>query len=435
MSTFSGIKNSALLIAEKCILLSLSFFNSVLLARVGGPDIFGQYAYILSMAGLFLPLSMMGLNSLITKYVAKYPKNAHYYLKSALIVRFLGALLSILIGLILVFFLNSENSLNIMILIILQSFTMFYVIEFYFLAKQQVSLLLKIRLLILIALNCIKSFAILNDASLNLLILVQGLEYVFIGLSYALIYRLGKNHLFIKRATCKHSYIALAQKGKWLLFSSIAATIYLKIDQIMLANLVDTQAVAYYAAAAKLSEVWYVLPILIANAFTAQLSQLRFKNQRKYKLLLQQLISILTLGALLLSISTYFAAPTLIAFVYGEQYQPSAAILSIHILASIFIFQRAILSKWLIIENLHKYSLISNMSGAIVNIALNALLIPYYAGMGAAWATLISYMVASYGFLFFKPKTKRYAYILHQAILNSVLSTKSLIKHLLTHKK
>lgn len=435
MPTSSGIKNSLLLIIEKCILLFLSFFNSVLLARYAGPETFGQFSYILSVAGLFLPLSIMGLNNVVTKYISKNPTNAHYYLKSALIVRFFGAGLSIILGIFLVLFLDGDNSTNILMLIVLQSFTVFYVVEFYFLGREQVGILLKVRLLLLLILNAFKCAAILNSAPLSLLILLQGLEYALIGLSYVLIYLLGKHHHFIKRPTSKLSYIALAQKGKWLLFSGIAATIYLKIDQIMLANLVDTQSVAYYAAAAKLSEVWYVFPVLIANAFTAQLSKYRFNSYPKYLKLLKNLITTLVLCALILSISTYFIAPTLIKLIYGSDYQPSAQILSIHIFASVFIFQRAILSKWLIIEKLYKYSLVSSLSGAIVNIALNALLIPHYAGVGAAWATVISYMVASYGFLFFQPKTRDYTLILHQSMLNSPLIIKSLINQLLANRK
>jgi len=435
MSTSSGIKNSVLLIAEKCILLCLSFLNSVLLARIAGPDIFGQYAYILSMAGLFLPLSIMGLNNIVTKYVVKNPHNAHYYLKSALIVRLCGALTAIALGLLLVLILNTENNANILLLIVLQSFSAFYVIEFFFLAKQQVHILLKIRLLIFLVLNGLKCTVILNGSSLSLLVILQGLEYVFIGTSYILIYAKAKHYLHIKRNTSTRSYSALAQKGKWLLFSGVAATIYLKIDQIMLANLVDTRAVAYYAAAAKLSEVWYVFPVLIANAFTAQLSQLKFNNNFKYQALLQQLIAALTLSALILSIATYFIAPTLIALIYGNEYSSSATILSIHIFASIFIFQRAILSKWLIIEKLYKYSLVSSLCGAVTNVVLNALLIPQYAGVGAAWATVISYMVASYGFLFFQAKTKAYAQILHQAMLNSPALFKSLVLQIRFLKK
>jgi PST family polysaccharide transporter len=138
---------------------------------------------------------------------------------------------------------------------------------------------------------------------------------------------------------------------------------------------------------------------------------------------------------LILSITTYFIAPALISLLYTDEYSASATILSIHIFASIFIFQRAILSKWLIIEKLYKYSLISSVCGAITNIVLNAVLIPQYGGVGAAWATVISYMIASYGFLFFHSNTKRYAQILHQAVLNFPALLKPFIKQLRLLKK
>jgi O-antigen/teichoic acid export membrane protein len=59
------------------------------------------------------------------------------------------------------------------------------------------------------------------------------------------------------------------------------------------------------------------------------------------------------------------------------------------------------MSKWLLVENLLKLSLLSQALGAITNVFLNMLLIPRYGPIGAAYATVISYAVAGYGVLFF----------------------------------
>lgn len=431
-----NIKNSLLLIFEKVILLGLSFINSVLLARIAGPTVFGEFSYIVSFAGIFAPLAIMGLNNIITKYVVKHPKNSHYYITSALKIRFAGATLAILLAALVGFTLSDHTKTTklIVMLVAMQGFSLFYVIEYYYLAKKQVSLLLSLRLPLLLITNTLKLVAILNSASLTLLILLHGLEYVLIGSSYFFTYWVQKQHKNIKKQPTKHTIFALSKKGKWLLMSGIAATIYLKIDQIMIAQLVNSEAVAYYAAAAKLSEFWYVFPILIANVFTAQLSQYRFKNNNQYAQLLRQLISLMICTAIALSIATWFIASPLISLLYGAQYQQSAAILSVHIFASIFIFQRAILSKWLIIEKLYKFSLLSNLLGALINIILNFILIPQYGGIGAAWATVISYMVASYGFLFFNSKTKQYAKLLHQAVLNSPTILKASVKQLILRR-
>lgn len=429
----SNIKNSLLLIFERVILLGLSFANSILLARLAGPKLFGEFSYIVSLAGIFAPLAVMGLNNIITKYVVKYPKNSHYYIASALKIRFVGAAIAIICAAVLSSLTESNNAL-VVLLVTMQGFTVFYVLEFFYLAKKKVTLLLKIRLTALTITNFLKLLAILNSLSLECLIFLQGLEYVVIGTSYYILYVRQNHHINFKRQANFSTHLSLTHKGKWLLFSGLAATVYLKIDQIMLAKFVGSNEVAFYAAASKISEFWYVFPVLICNVFTAQLTQYRFKNYAKYKSLLKQLICVLTLAAVVLSFTTYAIAEPLIRFVYGSEYVKSAAILSVHIFASLFIFQRAVLSKWLVIEKLYKYSLVSNTLGAIFNIALNLILIPKYQGLGAAWATLISYFIASYGFLFINAKTRHYVSILHLAMLESVPILKSFFKQLLAYK-
>lgn len=431
-----NIKNSLLLIFEKVILLGLSFFNSVLLARLAGPTIFGEFAYIVSFAGIFAPLAIMGLNNIITKYVVKHPSNSHYYIVSALKLRLAGALLAVLIAALIAPILNpQQHSTQLIILLVaMQGFSLFYVIEYYYIAKSQVGLLLTLRLCALLVTNVLKLIAIISSAPLTTLILLHGLEFLIIGCGYYFIYIYQKHDKNIKKQPSRKTFLALAKKGKWLLLSGIAATIYLKIDQIMLAQLIDSEAVAYYAAAAKLSEFWYVFPVLIANVFTAQLSQYKFKDLFKYNLLLRQLISFMVCAGIALSAATWLIAEPLINLVYGVQYQQSAAILSVHIFASVFIFQRAILSKWIIIEKLYKLSLVSNLLGALSNIVLNLILIPQYGGLGAAWATVASYMIASYGFLFFNSKTQQYAKLLHQAVLHSPSILKASIKQLISRR-
>lgn len=419
----SNVKNSLLLIIEKVVLLSLGFINNILLARLAGPDLFGEFSYIVSFAAIFSPLAVMGLNNIITKYIVKYPANSHYYIKSALLIRLLGAIVSLAITTLVclyAFNLDHQQAGLIIMLVAMQGFTFLYVLEFFYIAKKQVSQLVKLRLVTITLINIAKLIAIINAADLTTLIFLQGLETVLIGVCYYIMYTSQKHHQVYKLQPKKQTYLALYQKGKWLLFSGVAAVIYLKIDQIMLANLVNTEAVAYYAAAAKLSEFWYVFPVLIANVYTTQLSHYRFKHPTLYKQLLQRLILVLTCSAIILSLATWFFADNIIALIYGSAYTSSAVILSVHIFASLFVFQRAVLSKWLILEKLYKYSLLSNLLGAVVNILLNLLLIPKYQGLGAAWATIIAYMVASYGFLFINAKTREYAKVLHQAVLHSV---------------
>ena len=109
--------------------------------------------------------------------------------------------------------------------------------------------------------------------------------------------------------------------------------------------------------------------------------------------------------SLSLIVSTNVLADELIVLLYGNEFQKSAQILKIHIWATLFIFLRGVLSKWLVIEENLKFSLISHLTGAIINIALNYFLIPKYGGLGAAWATIVACAFSGYICLAFSRRT------------------------------
>ena len=81
---------------------------------------------------------------------------------------------------------------------------------------------------------------------------------------------------------------------------------------------------------------------------------------------------------------------------FGAEYREAAPILALHIWAGLFVFMRALVSRWLIAEDLIRLSLWSHGAGALTNVLLNLWWIPIYGATGAAWATVISYGVAGW---------------------------------------
>jgi len=418
MQLSKSAQNSALLIAEKMLLIGFGFIVSVLLARKGGPDLYGQYAYVTSFAAIFAPLCIMGLNNIVTRYVIKYPSNSHYYVKSAIKIRLWGALAAVVIGSISAFILGKDqNTTLIVLLLICQASNALLVYEYFYLGKQQVYKTLRIRVIVATIANIAKLTIIFTSIELIHLIVIQGLEMLAIGGLYHWQYRADSEQDNSKRLPNNHVTHVMLHKGKWLLLSGLAAVVYMKIDQVMLANMVGTQEVAFYAAAAKLSEFWYAFPILIANAYHPKLIEHRKLGHSRLNLLIKNMLVALVAAAVLISLITLGLSDVIIALIYGDQYAASSTILSIHIFASIFIFQRAIFSKCIIMNNLLPYSLMTHGLGALINILLNYFLIPHYQGIGAAWATLISYATASFIALFFSKKTRPFAYIMTKAML------------------
>ena len=59
-------------------------------------------------------------------------------------------------------------------------------------------------------------------------------------------------------------------------------------------------------------------------------------------------------------------------------------------------------TKWLIAENYTKTSFFRTFTGMLVNVVMNIILISRYGINGAAFATLISYTVATFSLAFLK---------------------------------
>jgi PST family polysaccharide transporter len=123
------------------------------------------------------------------------------------------------------------------------------------------------------------------------------------------------------------------------------------------------------------------------------------------------------LVALGIAVAATLFADRIVLALFGAQYAAAAAILQIHIWGGIFIFQRAVASKWMIAENLFMFSFVSHGLGAVLNIALNLMLIPHWGALGSAVATVISYAGASYLFTFCSRRTWPMARMMTESLL------------------
>ena len=154
----------------------------------------------------------------------------------------------------------------------------------------------------------------------------------------------------------------------------------------------------------------------MAASFFPSLLKFKETDKQKYQQQLQRLCDVLFISALVIAFMLTFLSDWLIVFLFGDEYYAAGKILALHIWAGVFVFMRALLSKWLLAENLLFFSLVTHGVGAIINIGLNLWLIPMYHGVGAAIATVISYAFASYIVLFFHPSTWPMAKIMTKSL-------------------
>lgn len=411
-------KNIAWLLFEKGVTMGVSLITSIFIARGLGTDGYGSYSYAISLYALISPLSALGLNAIVVKELAS--ENKGIVMSNAFIMRVVGALIgsSVLLSLSAGLFIRTtyEESYIIVLLSVANIFTAINVVEFWFQSKVESKYTVKVRVANALIFGLLKLILVFNKSELVLFGCVYALEVMSFSIFLYFTYR---NK--VRSFTFKEFDICYAKKlldsSKWLLFSSIAAVIYLKIDQIMLAQHVSKSELGIYAVAARLSEVWYMFPMILVQTLFPKLLNLKSQDKVAYNKELQRMCNYLFGFSILVVIVVFLISPYVIPFLFGVKYNASIDILKIHIVASIFIFLRALLSKWFIAEGLFKYSLLSQALGAITNILLNMNFIPTYGIKGAAYATVISYFVASYGCLLLSRKTRSFAVIVTKTYL------------------
>ena len=202
-----------------------------------------------------------------------------------------------------------------------------------------------------------------------------------------------------------------------LMFASLAILVYLRIDEVMLRQLVGPEAVGIYAAATKLSEVWYFVPMAMASSVLPALLRARKNDPAEYAMRQQQYYDLSAAVAYALSVPIALLAPWVVRVAYGAEFAAAGPILAVHIWSSIFVFLGVARGQWLVNEGQQKFYLAATCAGAVANIALNLVFIPRWSGLGAAWATVISYGIAGWLASYFHPVVRTTAEMQTRALL------------------
>lgn len=413
------IGNASWLFLERVISLLASFLITALIARYLGPHDFGLLAYAISLMSVFAIAGHMGLSGLVVRELVRNKSNQNSILGTVFVLKLFAYLVSFLLLLFFALYSEGVHSVGFYILIFVASsvvFKPFEVLDFWFNSRVEAKY---------VSLSKVIALFIVSIYRISLVLLGSGVVYFALSnvigavvLSICLcVYYVRRSGISLTQWEFKKTIAKDLVSQGWMVFlGSIFAVIYLKIDQVMLGWMQGMEDVGTYAVAATLSEAWYFFPGIIVATFFPKLISLRDSDRRVYNQRLQDLFDFLFLASVVVAILVSIFSSYIVTVFFGDKYEESAVVLSIHIWASVFVFMRSLFSKWVLIEGFLVFSIVSQGLGALMNVALNYILIPYYASYGAALATLFSYAVASYFSLLFHPKTRNMFYMMSKSM-------------------
>lgn len=410
-------KNTSWLIAEQFLRIIAGLLVGIWVARYLGPQQFGLFSYALAFTAIFAGIAKLGLDGIIVRELINHPDKRDAYLGTAFWLKVMGSIIVMLLMAAVIPFTNNDATTNLFIFIIACGlvFQSFEVVEFYFQSQVLAKLISICKIIQLSLSSLIKIYLVITEAELIWFVLVTTFDALSLAICYFSAYRLQKSTVFY---TCFDFFIAKRLlKDSWpLIFSSIVVMLYMRIDQIMIKQMLGEYEVGIYSAAVRLSEAWYFLPTLITASLFPAILNAKKNNELLYYSRLQNLYTLMVLIALSVALPTTFLADWLIEFLYGSSYQGAGGVLIVHIWSGLIIGLGLARGKWILSENLQFFSFIFLTAGLVTNVVANYLWIPRYGIEGAAYASVLSQAVGTLLVPIFIEKTRKSFFMMFKAI-------------------
>lgn len=406
------LTNFSWLMAERVFGLTIGLFVSVYVARYLGPERFGILSYAQSLAGLFASMALFGIEGVVVRELIRSPDCQAELLGTAAILRLTGALTGILLLAGTSLLLNNTLEETILVLIIGCGFVVqtLNVIEFYFQSIAMPRYIVEGRLIQLTASSVIKVALVLMAAPLLAFAVMAVVDAILLATALVAFY---KHKGTLVRWRLRYETAVDLLRNSWpLVISGVAVSVYMKIDQVMIKELLGVEDVGNYAAAIRVSEAIYFIPMTLAAAVQPFLMKARQRGRESYTLRLRQFYAGMAVLSLVVAFSISASSGSLISLLYGPLYSKSADILTVHVWGLVAVSLGIASSQHLIIANLQGYAAYRTVLGLAVNVALNLVFIPTYGAVGAAWATVVSFTVATFSIYAFSAARSDFTLIL-----------------------
>jgi O-antigen/teichoic acid export membrane protein len=178
---------------------------------------------------------------------------------------------------------------------------------------------------------------------------------------------------------------------------TLVGVVYARIDVLMLSVLTSSSRVAFYTVPFGFVRLSWIVPSVVAAAFFPLLSRRLASDRAEAEYLFFLVVRVFFFLSVPISLLLAVSSPTLLPFVYGQQYAGSVAVLQIMAWTSVFGFQNYVLWYGVLAARKEAAAFGVQVVGLVVNVAINAFAIPLYGPRGAAAALIVSDLVVVAG--------------------------------------
>ena len=390
------LNNGAWILIEKFLRATLGLIVGAWVARYLGPRYFGNLAYILAYIAFFQGIVTLGLDGIVVRNISQNKEKAGEILGTVFCLRFfMGCICWIVAVLLSANNNHADDQDTVFLTAIIGSSIIFQAadtIDLWFQSQSQSKRTIYAKLAAHLIANGLKIVMIFFKMTITAFAIVSALDSLITSVGLILAYkyfRTDSSWIFIKQTG-----IALLRESWPYIASCLSIAIYMRIDQIMIGNLLGSSDLGLYAVAIPLSQVWLVIPMALIASLAPQVTRKKALGLLAYYDYLLKIFRIFGVISIIISIIIYLTSDLLVNLIYGEAYKLSGQILAIHIFSTFFIYQSLAQNLWIINESKGLIQTYQTILGALTALVTNYFLIPILGVNGAAYSSVISIAIA-----------------------------------------
>ncbi len=390
------LKNSGWLFLDKAIRAVLGLLVGAWVARYLGPSQFGELSFYLALIAIFQSITTLGMDGIVVREIAKPSSRENTILGTVFWMRLLAGCICWVSILIYFAITDPENKQGIWILGIVGASLIFQsgdVVDLWFQGKSQNKRGVYAKLSAFLIANIIKVVLIVLSAELISFAIVVALEAAVVALSMCISYS-----FYPSRKKWLKSWKLAKQliMESWpYLISGVSIMVYMRIDQVMIKEMLGEHDLGLFSAALPFATIWNVVPVVICAVLLPYMSKKRLESVEGFNRYLVYIFRLFWASSIALIIFTNLASHFLITNFYGDSYKEAVPVLNIYILTIVPIFLGVAQNLWILNERKSYLALLQTTVGAALSITMNFLLIPTWGLQGAAIAAVISQCISA----------------------------------------
>ena len=429
------VRNLFWAVTGKVVTLLGSLLVGIFVARYLGPEQYGLMNYVVSFVALFQVFASFGLDNIEIREESKCKGTgekgrvpgveANTILGTAFGLRLVFAGITMMLVILTAWLFEADTFTKWMITLYSLSMIMntFGVIRNYFTSIVWNEYIVKTEISRTIIGALIKVILLLLHAPLAWFIAATLFDTILIAGGYLLSYRkqIASPRLWtFDLPTAKY----LIKESFPLMVSLSAVFVYQRVDQIMVAKMLDNTELGYYSVAVRFTEVLFFIPTIMAQTIVPILTRLYKDNFETYRLKTQQFVNVTVWLCVLMASFVALIAPWLIKYTFGAAYLPATLTLQILAFKTVAHSLSATAGNMIIIEGKQQWGWIRSVTACLVCVGMNYLFIPRWGVEGTAVASILTYLYAGTLSNIFIPP---YWFVLKSQVKSLVIGWKDLV--------